>query len=221
MSFFLFLTGKYVGQNSEDEFFLDRLSDIANDWRIHWVRTLEGVAVCKIQIIYLFKVFPILKIKIWCIQDFNESHSSDRIPAYLRLLNIVYGEREGDFALGAEVCYRFYLLKTCFSPWLLFHENPNASTSKLIILILSQFSYVDILIYQMIHDESKQSSLDVGITSAHYSFHCHNLSINLLSCHPQPYPNLKRLWDAVERRPNIAAYLASPRRHEAPQDVKA
>jgi len=122
--------GKYVGQTSEDEYFLDRLSDIANDWRIHWVRTLEGV------------------------EAFNESHRSDRIPSFLSIFETFYAGSDGDFVLGAE------------------------------------FTYVDILVYQMIHDEGIQSLLDVS------------------------YPNLKRLSDAVERRPNIAAYLASPRRHE-------
>ncbi|RUP44124.1 hypothetical protein BC936DRAFT_149903 [Jimgerdemannia flammicorona] len=72
------------------------------------------------------------------------------------------------------------------------------------ILFYNVFTYVDIIVYQLILDEGGLSVLTVSTALVlllhHYAFQT-------------AHPNLRCLVEAVEARPNIAAYIANGRLH--------
>ncbi|RUO96255.1 hypothetical protein BC936DRAFT_142346, partial [Jimgerdemannia flammicorona] len=72
----------YIGRNAEDEYFLDRLADVAIDWRTTWGRLFEK----------------------------NEKHTETNTPKFLRAFESFYGERAGDFVLGNEISYVDFLV---------------------------------------------------------------------------------------------------------------
>ncbi|RUP13813.1 hypothetical protein BC936DRAFT_139711, partial [Jimgerdemannia flammicorona] len=79
-------TGKYAAK-LDDEFFLDQLADIANDWRMFWG----------------FRIFENC-------EEFNRKYDDVERPKFLRAFETLYGQRKGDFAMGDEVTYVDFLV---------------------------------------------------------------------------------------------------------------